>query len=41
MVRGFGSDQCRRHGRMIGASANEAQAMRGACLSIEEKLPVF
>jgi hypothetical protein len=28
-------------GGMIGASANEAQAMRDACLSIEEILTVF
>jgi hypothetical protein len=28
-------------GGMIGASADEAQAMRDACLSIEEKLTVF
>jgi len=28
-------------GGTIGASANEAQAMRDACLSIEEKLTVF
>jgi hypothetical protein len=27
-------------GGMIGVSANEAQAMRDACLSIEEKLAV-
>jgi hypothetical protein len=28
-------------GGIVGASANEAQAMRDACLSIEEKLAVF
>jgi hypothetical protein len=28
-------------GGIIGASANEAQAMRDACLSIEEKMTLF
>jgi len=28
-------------GGMIGASSNEAQAIREACLSIEEKLTIF
>jgi hypothetical protein len=28
-------------GGIIGASANEAQALRDACLSIEEKLTLF
>jgi hypothetical protein len=28
-------------GGTVGASANEAQAMRDACLSIEEKLTIF
>jgi hypothetical protein len=31
----------RGEGEIIGASANEAQAMRDACLSIEEKLTSF